>query len=291
VANIKERNADNATTLTTVSLFSQIGSDYGDPKQYDRYQPRVISLPGNLNDTSIALQIQGARNSTPLQVDIASTGNLTGEYRLSHKGRTVGTIKTQELDDLPKLSVEHGTYTSRITEVEDRLTGYSLAHLASSYSDQVRWIEFSLDVYRESRYRNNIGFALVSRSTGSVLDPLTGSSLASIDSTNYLKILADNAVFETYGSNDIVKRVNFWRFKVGGDLNLSDTLMVPFIATEGESKFIATTSKSINGGNQQIKWSDNSTICFEDLRRGMKDFDDGIIIMKDMIIRPDGFWK
>ena len=289
IALVKDDSDSIIRNAGTISLYSQIGNDYGDPKQYDRYHPRVITLPSKLSDATIELQIRGTRHSTTLPLSITAVSDRDNEFHLLLDGKTIGTLNTQGLEALPELFAEQATYGTTEADTEDKLTGYSLETLGAPYSDQDRWIEITLDLYRESRYNNKVGFALVSRNSGDVLDPLTGTALASINSPDYLNILAGNSVFAMTGNNNNAIEVSGHRFKVGGNLNLSDVLMIPFIASEGESKFIATSSKAINGGYQQIQWSDRNTMCFEDLRRGSKDFDDAIIVLKEMTIHATNF--
>lgn len=281
-------NSNTPSRVETYNLIAQIGSQYGDPVNFDRNTERIFELPSHWQDQVVQFQLRGSKTDDIYQLEVIKDiqGNSFGLY-LGH-------------DRIAELEVTDKTAESQISfpvltqwqplnhdlDARDFLTGLDLATLTAPKSDRQRLIQLDMDIYRESALENNLGFVFVSRTTGSVLDALTGGIVATIESENYLQAVSEKAVFSAKGDNSKMISANH-RFIIGGNLDLGDAILTPFIVVPGATGFIATTSRFANGGSNQTKWIDGRTISFEDTRNFDNDYDDAIIHVNQLAVVSD----
>ncbi|MDH6086708.1 DUF4114 domain-containing protein [Umezakia ovalisporum] len=190
--------------------------------------------------------------------------------------------------------VNVNNYTQTLENNDERLKAISLRDLIpNATAGDTITIEVEATLYREAAFDNLVGFYLGERSTGAVVDPLTGLSVAELGNRHeYLSAVRNNSVVTgTVGNNQTGKFLNNGRFQLLSTIDLSSYVLLPFLVTNGDTNsvksdfsnlYVASIGTNLDRINH-IRSLGNNIFGFEDLAGGGdNDFDDIIIEVKGL---------
>ena len=154
-------------------------------------------------------------------------------------------------------------------------------------------VKVDTTLYREAAFDNLVGFYLANKTTGAVVDRLTGDSIAELGDRNaYLSAVRNNAVLTGNVTNNQIMDLSS-TFQVNSSLDLSNYVLLPFLVANGNMNSIASDFSNLYvasmGTNfdrsNHVQLLGNNIFGFEDLARGGdKDFDDIIVKVRGISI-------
>ncbi|MDH6056613.1 DUF4114 domain-containing protein [Chrysosporum ovalisporum ANA283AFssAo] len=187
-------------------------------------------------------------------------------------------------------------FTRKIEVGEEKpLEAISLNNLDTSTvtGDRIT-VRVNATLYREASFDNVVGFYLADRTTGAVVDRLTGNSIAGLGNSNdYLNAVRNNALVTGTVANNQTTNLSS-TFELSSNLNLSNYVLLPFLVANGGLNSVRTddfsnlfvTSIGTNvSKSDQIQLLGNNVFGFEDLAGGGdNDFDDVIIQVRGISV-------
>jgi hypothetical protein len=223
-----------------------------------------------------------SRELIPMQLETLGTNNfkLTSSIGVSIEA-IVGTVASS------------APLTTNLEIGTESMLGLSMAGdaLIGPISGPTRSIAITIDLYREASFSSRMGLYLADRSTGAVLDPLTGTfvSAGPVDEngkpiTAYLNAAVANAIWQGSVQNlghSTVSRT----FVVDSSLNLDGMVILPFIDVDdpaGRQTYISGMAGNSDGA-AHISLLGKNVFGFEDLARGGdNDFNDLIAAVRSI---------
>ena len=184
--------------------------------------------------------------------------------------------------------------TKKIEVAGEQLEAINLSNLDTSRvtGDRIT-VKVDATLYREAAFDNLVGFYLADKTTGAVVDRLTGDSIAELGDRNaYLSAVRNNAVLTGNVTNNQMMDLSS-TFQVNSSFDLSDYILLPFLVANGNMNSIASDFSNLYvagmGTNfdrsNHVQLLGNNIFGFEDLARGSdKDFDDIIVKVQGISI-------
>ncbi|GAX38757.1 DUF4114 domain-containing protein [Nodularia sp. NIES-3585] len=186
-------------------------------------------------------------------------------------------------------------YTQQLEVNGERWKALSLRDLTPSpaSSDNTITIQVEATLYREADFDNLVGFYLAERTTGAVVDPLTGLSVGDLGNRQeYLSAVRDNSVLTgSVANNQTGQFANNGEFEMLTSIDLSAHVLLPFLVANGNMNSIKSdfsnlyvTSIGTNfDRSNHVQLLGNNIFGFEDLSGGGdNDFDDMIVQVKGL---------
>ena len=184
--------------------------------------------------------------------------------------------------------------TKKIEITGEQLEAINLSNLNTSTvtGDRIT-VKVDTTLYREAAFDNLVGFYLADKTTGAVVDRLTGDSIAGLGDRNaYLSAVRNNAVLTGSVTNNQIMDFSS-TFQVNSSLDLSDYVLLPFLVANGNMNSVASDFSNLYvasmGTNfdrsNHVQLLGNNIFGFEDLARGGdKDFDDIIVKVRGLSV-------
>ncbi|WP_353617807.1 DUF4114 domain-containing protein, partial [Synechococcus sp. CCAP 1479/9] len=248
----------------TQTLATAIGQASGLPAGFDAdTQPGVLG-DGQLNGRAeFFLTNLSSGATTPLTL----SGSAQSGFVLAGGGFNITASLT------PGAS-QPEVYNTSFAVGGEELIGLDLTGLTNQLTLEV-------EIFREAAYNGTLGLYLSKRSTGDVIDPLTGA-VASGGSwagseVNYRRAAVANALWTGTTPNNTVASLSA-SVTLGQSLNPDDYVLLPFIQVANTKQtFVAGASRNADNFGH-IRLLGSNTFGFEDLSGGGDaDFDDLIL--------------
>ena len=262
------------------NILTTLGNASGLPSGIDsilnNLQSGLINVsPADGNVTRFQLRQVGTGTITPLRIGQVTANGFTlsgGGFNIA--AEVLGSPDTEIIS------------TQKIEVNGDELEAISLNNLdTSNVTGERITVRVDATLYREAAFDNLVGFYLAERTTGAVVDRLTGQSIGLGDRSAYLDAVRNNAVLTGSGVNNETRDLSS-TFEVGSSLDLSDYVLLPFLVANGDLNSVASDFSNLyvaSMGNNfdrtdHVQLLGNNVFGFEDLARGGdNDFDDVII--------------
>lgn len=151
-------------------------------------------------------------------------------------------------------------------------------------------VQVEATLFREARFDNLVGFYLADKTTGDVIDPLTGSITGTFSgpATDYRQAVLDTALIQGQVDSHEMGGFSDNTFEFNTALTLSDYVLLPFLDAEGDSNLdtLYVTSLGINADNaNHVQLLGQNIFGFEDIAGGGdNDFDDMVVEVKSITI-------
>ena len=276
-----DRTQSILTTLGDASgLPNGIGSILND------LQSGLISVsPANGNVMMFQLRQLGTNAITPLTISQVTANGFT----LTGGGLNIAASVLGRPVDTETVKI----FTQKIEVNGEQLEAISLGGLTppASPSDKIT-VKVDATLYREAAFDNLVGFYLAERTTGAVVDKLTGNSIGLGDRDAYLGAVRNNAVLTGRVGNNETGNLSS-TFEVSSSLDLSDYVLLPFLVANGDlnsvrsdfsNLFVTSIGTNVSNSNQ-IQLLGNNVFGFEDIAGGGdNDFDDLIIKVQGLSV-------
>ncbi|WP_259724175.1 ExeM/NucH family extracellular endonuclease [Synechococcus sp. CS-1332] len=248
----------------TQTLATAIGQASGLPAGFDADTQSGVLGDGQRNGRAeFFLTNLSSGATTPLTL----SGSAQSGFVLAGGGFNITASLTPE-------ALEPEVYNTSFAVGGEELIGLDLSGLTNQLTLEV-------EIFREAAYNGTLGLYLSNRSTGDVIDPLTGA-VASGGSwagseANYRRAAVANALWTGTTPNNSVASLTA-SVTLGQSLNPDDYVLLPFIQVANTRQtYVAGASRNAdNVGHIQLLGT--NTFGFEDLRGGGDaDFDDLIL--------------
>lgn len=191
---------------------------------------------------------------------------------------------------------EPSIFTTDVTIGSDSLVGLRFEAAGSGPASSTRTVTISGQLFREAALDNVAGLYMANRSTGDVVDPLTGLPVKkgawSAPVTDYRQAVVNHDVWSDSIANLTTGEVNA-SFEVGAAVDLSDYVLLPYLlvngssptATEAEKAFYLGGTSKNDDGLVHMRLMGLNTLGFEDLSStGDFDFDDNILSITSLAV-------
>ena len=276
----------------TQSILTTLGNASGLPDRIgsilNDLQSGLISVsPANGNVTSFQLRQLGTGTITPLNIGQVTANGFT----LTGGGFNIAASVLGRPEDTDDVKI----FTQKIEFANgEELEAISLNNLdTSTVTGDTVTVKVDATLYREAAFDNLVGFYLADKTTGAVVDKLTGDSIAELgDRSAYLSAVRDNALLSgTVGNNQSTDLSS--TFEVSSRLDLSDYVLLPFLVANGDlnsvrpdfSNLFVTGVGTNVSNSSQMQLLGNNVFGFEDLAGGGdNDFDDVIIKVQGLSV-------
>ncbi len=272
---------------TTQTLLTTLGDASGLPTNINEILTNLQSSLGTKDSDGRTVRFQlreiGTNAITELTIgDVtpSSFGLSGGEFNIGAEiiGATDVEIYTQELE-------VNG-------EGFQAISLRDLTPIAAPGDDTIT-IQVEATLHREADFNNLVGFYLAQRTTGAVVDPLTGLSVADLgNGQEYLSAVRDNSVLTgRVANNQTGALANNGRFEMLTSIDLSAHVLLPFLVANGDinsiksdfsNLYVASIGTNFDRSNH-VQLLGNNIFGFEDLfGGGDQDFDDMIVEVKGL---------
>ena len=184
--------------------------------------------------------------------------------------------------------------TKKIEVNGEQLEAINLGKLDTSRvtGDRIT-VKVDTTLYREAAFDNLVGFYLANKTTGAVVDRLTGDSIAGLGDRNaYLSAVRNNAVLTGSVTNNQILDFSS-TFQINSSLDLSNYVLLPFLVANGNMNSVASDFRNLYvasmGTNfdrsNHVQLLGNNIFGFEDLAGGGdNDFDDIIVKIRGVSV-------
>ena len=178
--------------------------------------------------------------------------------------------------------------TKKVEVNGEQLEAINLGNLDTSRvtGDRIT-VKVDTTLYREAAFDNLVGFYLANKTTGAVVDRLTGDSIAGLGDRNaYLSAVRNNAVLTGSVTNNQIMDFSS-TFQVNSSLDLSDYVLLPFLVANGDLNSVRPDFSNlfVAGNSNQIRLLGNNVFGFEDLAGGGDfDFDDVVVQFRGLSV-------
>ncbi|QOV23201.1 Ig-like domain-containing protein [Anabaenopsis elenkinii] len=178
--------------------------------------------------------------------------------------------------------------TKKIEVNGEQLEAINLGNLDTSRvtGDRIT-VKVDTTLYREAAFDNLVGFYLADKTTGAVVDRLTGDSIAGLGDRNaYLSAVRNNAVLTRSVTNNQIIDLSS-TFQVNSSLDLSDYVLLPFLVANGDLNSVRPDFSNlfVAGNSNQIRLLGNNVFGFEDISGGGDfDFDDVVVQFRGLSV-------
>ena len=267
------------------NILTTLGNASGLPSGIDsilnNLQSGLISISQeNGNVTRFQLRQVGTRTITPLTIGQVTANGFT----LSGGGFNI----TAEVLGSPDTVI---ISTQKIEVNGDELEAISLNNLdTSNVTGERITVQVDATLYREAAFDNLVGFYLAERTTGAVVDKLTGERIGLGDRNAYLGAVRNNAVLTGRVANNQTTNLSS-SFEVNSSLDLSDYVLLPFLvanSTLNSSDFSNLYVASMGNNSDRsdhVQLLGNNVFGFEDIAGGGdNDFDDVIFQVRGLSV-------
>ena len=257
-------------------ILSTLGTASGTPAGFDFDYSATENLETDSYNFALRDSITGDLNF------LTATAVDDGEFKLSGDGIAVTTTT-----DLVSSTTEELTLLGETAEAID------LSDLANPSGDFTLQLDATL--FREAAFDNQVGFYLANRA-GSILDPLTGQEVATLegDRSTYLDAVVNNTLFTGQIANNNSGGLDTSEATISGNIDFNDAVLLPFLVRNGtlsdvasnfNNLYVALASLNADNGTDHIRLLGGNTFGFEDLRNaGDSDFDDVVVVVNDLNI-------
>jgi len=293
-------SANSASTTAERTLVTQAGSASGLPAGFDGLQQL-----GQLGETPSPGTLAGAFQAGPVGVvsffaksikdgkgvELAIENSTTDPDTFSLTStRFSASAKVVPPPQEPRI------FTTDVTIGSDSLVGLSFEPAGSGSASSARTVTITGQLFREAAFDNVVGLYMANRSTGDVVDPLTGLPVKkgawSAPVTDYRQAVVNHDVWSDSIANLTTGEVKA-SFEVGAAVDLSDYVLLPYLLVNGSSPtaseaekafFLGGTSKN-DDGLVHSRLMGLNTLGFEDLSStGDFDFDDNILSITSLAV-------
>ncbi len=248
----------------TQTLATAIGQASGLPAGFDADAQAGVLGDGQFNGRAeFFLTNLSSGATTPLTL----SGSAQSGFVLAGSGFSITATLTPE-------AVQPKVYNTSFALGGDQLIGLDLSGLTQQ-------IKLDVEIFREAYYDGTLGLYLSNRSTGDVIDPLTGAVASGGNWAGseeaYRHAAVANALWTGTTPDNTVATLSA-SVTLGQSLNPDDYVLLPFIQVANTSQvFVAGASRNVdNFGHIQLLGT--NTFGFEDLTGGGDaDFDDLIL--------------
>jgi len=187
-------------------------------------------------------------------------------------------------------------FTTDVTIGSDSLVGLGFEPAGSGPASSTRTVTFTGELFREAAFDNVVGLYMANRSTGDVVDPLTGLPVKkgawSGPVSDYRQAVVNHDVWSDSIADLTTGKVAA-SFEVGAAVGLSDYVLLPYLlvngssptATEAEKAFFLGGTSKNDDGLVHTRLMGLNTLGFEDLSiTGDFDFDDNILSITSLAV-------
>ena len=257
-------------------ILSTLGTASGTPAGFDFDYSSTENLEADSYNFALRDSITGDLNF------LTATAVDDGEFELNGDGIAVTTTT-----DLLSSTTEELTLLGETAEAID------LSDLANPSGDFTLQLDATL--FREAAFDNQVGFYLANRA-GSVLDPLTGEEVATLegDRSTYLDAVVNNTLFSGQIANNNSGGLDTSEATISGNIDFNDAVLLPFLVRNGtlsdvasnfNNLYVAPASLNADNGTDHIRLLGGNTFGFEDQRNaGDSDFDDVVVVINNLNI-------
>ncbi|MDB9327778.1 DUF4114 domain-containing protein, partial [Nodularia spumigena CS-590/02] len=267
---------------TTQTLLTTLGEASGLPTGINSILTNLHSSLGTKDSDGRTVRFQlrevGTNAITELTIrDVTSTS-----FRLSGGSFNIGA----EIIGATNVKI----YTQGLEVNSESFPALSLRDLIPSAAPEQNTITIQVEatLFTEAAFDNLVGFYLAERTTGAVVDPLTGLSVADLGNRQeYLGAVRDNSVLTgSLANNQTGQFVNNGQFEILTSIDLSAHVLLPFLVANGNinsvkpdfsNLYVSGISTNFDSSNH-VKLLGNNIFGFEDLAGGGdNDFDDIVV--------------
>jgi hypothetical protein len=187
-------------------------------------------------------------------------------------------------------------FTTDVTIGSDSLVGLRFESAGSGPASSTRTVTITGELFREAAFDNVVGLYMANRSTGDVVDPLTGLPVKkgawSGPVTDYRQAVVNHDVWSD-SIADLTTGMVAASFDVGAAVDLADYVLLPYLlvngssptATEAEKAFFLGGTSKNDDGLVHTRLMGLNTLGFEDLSStGDFDFDDNILSITSLAV-------
>ena len=265
---------------TTQTILTTLGNASGIPVNVDSLLANLQSPLGTKNSdgrkVSFQLREVGSNAITELTIN-----NVTPtRFNLSGNNFNISA------EIVSGVGVE--LHTQKIQINGEGLEAISLRDLTPTSSANTMTIAVEAQLYREASFNNMVGFYLAERTTGAVVDPLTGITVAGFgNSREYLSAVRNHSVLTgSVDNNQTGGFANEGKLEMLASIDLSAHVLLPFLVVNGNMNSVSSDFSNLyvagmssnSDRSKHIQFLGNNIFGFEDKRGGGdQDFDDIIV--------------
>ncbi|KZL50651.1 Na-Ca-binding protein [Nodularia spumigena CENA596] len=267
---------------TTQTLLTTLGDASGLPTGINSILTNLQSSLGTKDSDGRTVRFQLREVGTNAMTELTIGDVTSTSFTLSGGSFNIGA----EIINATNVEI----YTQGLEVNGESFPAISLRDLIPSAAPGQNTITIQVEatLYREAAFNNLVGFYLAERTTGAVVDPLTGLSVADLSNRQeYLGAVRDNFVLTgNVANNQTGQFANNGQFEILTSIDLSAHVLLPFLVANGNinsvrpdfsNLYVSGISTNFDRSNQ-VKLLGNNIFGFEDLPGGGdNDFDDIVV--------------
>ncbi len=267
---------------TTQTILTTLGDASGLPTGINSILTNLQSSLGTKDSDGRTVRFQLREVGTNAMTELTIGDVTSTSFTLSGGSFNIGA----EIINATNVEI----YTQGLEVNSESFPALSLRDLiptAASEQDTIK-IQVEATLNREAAFDNLVGFYLAERTTGAVVDPLTGLSVADLGNRQeYLGAVRDHSVLTgSLANNQTGQFANNGQFEILTSIDLAAHVLLPFLVTNGNinsvkpdfsNLYVSGISTNFDSSNH-VKLLGNNIFGFEDLPGGGdNDFDDIVV--------------